>query len=329
VLRAHGYDVVDRHDYRYQAVKQPTVFGDRVVDVLDEIDGDVVVFQRPLTRDTVELMSVIRDKGAAIVVEVDDDFSHLPLRHPARTELNPIDRPDHNWRWLELACQRADLVTVSTPRLAEVYGSHGRVVVLPNYVPESYLKVDPVRRRIHPWIGWSGSTITHVGDLQVTKGGIAQALEATDAVLHVIGTGQGVREGLGAEPKRATGWVDIEFYPGAMAALDVGIAPLRLSPFNDAKSHLKMLEWAALGVPCIGSPTDEYTRFAEAGGGSLAYTPNDWAQLATSLLRSADCREAKGEHARQVVADGYTIEQHAHRWWDAWKQAADNRAAGC
>jgi hypothetical protein len=54
-----------------------------VTEVNEEIDADVVVFQRSLTRQKVELMAAIRRRGAAIVVEIDDDFSALPLRHPA------------------------------------------------------------------------------------------------------------------------------------------------------------------------------------------------------------------------------------------------------
>lgn len=65
VLRAAGYDVVDRYDHRYQAVKTPTPFGDRVTDVQEHIDGDVVVFQRPLRRDVVELMDVVRKRRSS------------------------------------------------------------------------------------------------------------------------------------------------------------------------------------------------------------------------------------------------------------------------
>lgn len=88
-LRASGFAVEDAYEHQYRGVMEPSVFSDRLTDLDEDVDADVVVFQRPLTRQKIELMAAIRHKGPAIVVEIDDDFSALPLRHPSRAHDQP------------------------------------------------------------------------------------------------------------------------------------------------------------------------------------------------------------------------------------------------
>jgi hypothetical protein len=40
--------------------------------------------------------------------------------------------------------------------------------------------------------------------------------------------------------------------------IHVGLVPLTRGPFNEAKSYLKGLEYAAAGIPFIATPTEEY-----------------------------------------------------------------------
>src|SRR5690606_32644218 len=139
--------------------------------------------------------------------------------------VHPRHNPATNREHLARACRVADLVTVTTPTLARRYGAHGRVAVLPNMVPAAYLEV--AGGGDGATIGWTGSLTTHPTDLQVTRGAVARAAEATGAHVRVVGTGVGVADALGlSEPPEATGWIDIGDYPTEMAKVDVGIVPL-------------------------------------------------------------------------------------------------------
>ena len=62
-------------------------------------------------------------------------------------------------------------------------------------------------------------------------------------------------------------------YTSSVAELGVGLVPLLDSAFNRAKSWLKGLEYAALGVPFVASPTPEYVKLAGLGAGLLADDP--------------------------------------------------------
>lgn len=321
-LAAQGHDVAVEFEHAYRGVMQPSVFGDRLVALADPVEADVVVLQRPLKRETVELIAALQDQGVAVVVEVDDDFHALHRRNPAWTETHPGRDRDKNRDWLALACQRADLVTVTTPALAERYGHHGRVRVLPNCVPERYLSLltKPKERLT---LGWSGSVVTHPGDLDQAKGAVQPVLDQHDAAFHVVGTGEGVQRALALRDEpTATGWLPIEDYPSGLADLDVGIVPLRASEFNEAKSWLKGLEMAAVGVPFVATPTSPYRSLVAEGAGWLAGTAGSWTSMVGALCASTGLRAHMAGKGREVAAR-WTVEGRAWQWMEAWADARD------
>lgn len=336
-LARQGHDVVVAHDETYQARWQPSVFGDRIIGLAQPVDADVVVMQRPLHRNRVELIEALQAEGVAVVVEIDDDFHAIHPRNPAWKGANPLSDPDVNRDWLMRACDRADLVTVSTPALAARYGTHGRVRILDNYVPTRYTLTQPGKYAAEHlgalahdgvMVGWSGSVDTHPGDLDVTQGAVAQAVRDTGARFGVIGTGKGVQRTLGLDdPPATSGWLPIIAYAEGLAMLDVGIVPLAAHTFNEAKSHLKGLEFAAVGVPFVASGTGPYRALAQAGIGWIAESPAEWRYLVSELIRDTAHREALAQAWRAEVSMRWTVEQNAWRWAEAWAHAAARKVA--
>ncbi len=86
----------------------------------------------------------------------------------------------------------------------------------------------------------------------------------------------------------------------ALATTDVQLAPLRTAdPFSDAKSEVKYLEAAALGVPTVASPTDAFRRIVRDGeNGFLAATPADWERRLLALIDDTGLRRRLGNRAR-------------------------------
>lgn len=288
----------------------------RVVGV-ERPDADVVVLQRPARRWWTDLIPHLQRHGVRVVIDVDDDFAHIPAGNIARDSLDPKLHPARNWEWIARACHLADLVTATTPALAARYARHGRVQVLPNLVPASYLDVHA--ERDGRTCGWTGSIETHPHDLETCGRTVQRALDANGWRFRVVGTGIGVRErlGLSAEPD-ATGWQPIENYPQLYASLDVAIVPLHRSPFNDAKSALKMGEAAALGVPVVASPTPDNLRLNKAGVGLIAPKPRDWARHLDRLMRSPDLRADIAGRGRDAMRTR-TYENRCGQWLIAWE----------
>ncbi len=143
---------------------------ERVVSVKDP-ECDVLVLQRPAHRHLIESIPHIQAYGTAVVVDYDDDFDSLHPRNQAYTHYQPETNPQLNKIWAKLASELADLVTVTTPALRKRYGEHGRAAILPNCIPEWYLKVDPFWpdefSTKRPSIGWAGNPHSHPGDLEI------------------------------------------------------------------------------------------------------------------------------------------------------------------
>ena len=300
-----------------------------------DIDADVVVLQRPLTAQLVTVVKALKAAGVAVVVEVDDDFEHIDPRNTAWPTVQPFNEhvTGRNYRHLRECCELADLVTVSTPALAELYGRHGRVEVIPNYVPTGYLHIEPPTREpgdVGLRLGWSGNVDTHPADLNVTRGAVGRLCRELAAPFHVIGDNDeriARQLGLDAGTKLAHtgGWLPLAKYPVGMSLLDVGIVPLDLTTFNEAKSWLKGLEWAAVGVPFAASPTGDYRRLAAAGAGVLVERPRDWYRVLRRLLLDDDYRDELGQAGKRAAAR-LTIEEHVDTYVAAWRSALDHAA---
>lgn len=289
-------------------------------------EADVVVLQRPLTDTLAQSIPMLQAQGIRVVVEIDDDFEMISRRNISWSAVHPASSPRRNWQHLREACRVADWVVVSTPALATRYGKHGRVSVVPNCVPSWYLGVE-AEPHDGVVVGWTGTVQTHPDDLQVTRGAVGRAVRAAGATFAVVGTGKGVRDRLGLdEQPLAAGWVPIERYPEAVAQFDVGIVPLELTAFNEAKSWLKGLEMAALGVPFVASPTGPYLELAKRGAGLTASKPREWESTVRRLALEGPERLERAEAAREV-ARRLTIEGHADRWLEAWGRAADQSFA--
>lgn len=302
---------------------------ERVVKVNDP-GCDVVVLQRPAHRHLVEVIPLLQAHGVAVVAEFDDDFNTIDPRNVAWAAYEPTRSPQSNKVWAARAAELADLVTVSTEALARRYGAHGRVVILPNYVPQSYLEVDIGARWWNgPTVGWAGNPGTHPGDLEVLGHAIPDLLTRnSDYWFHTIGTAKtlrvlGVTDGMQATSEE---WSSLERYPERLAHLDLGLAPLEDTAFNRAKSWLKPLEYASVGVPCLASPLAEYKKL---GVSEFVYTTarnhRVWRQAIERLLEREDLR-GLGEANRAAVA-GYTYEAHADEWVNAWANAIALRQA--
>jgi glycosyltransferase involved in cell wall biosynthesis len=284
-------------------------------------DADVCVIHRPCFPAVTEWIPRLQAHGVAVVVDIDDDLLNLHPQHAWAKKAADWAREQAS------AAQLADLVTASTPALADRYAPPGRAVVLRNCVPAGRLGLP--RASDGRTLGWGGSRRGHYGDLAVTGGAVADALKGTSWRFKVVGPAEGIRVDLGltSEPD-ATGGLAFDAYQDALGSLDVGIAPLAAEPFNEAKSALRGLELAARGVPFVASPLPEFQRLAGEGIGLLASTPKEWATELRHLMKDPGLREAQAARGREVVAAEHTYETQAHRWIDAWGTAIRRRQEG-
>jgi hypothetical protein len=318
--------------------------GDRQMRVTTDLEGnvthitmpfedvDVFVFQRITHRWLVGAVRYLRERGHAVVVDVDDDLDAIDPSNSAFHALHPRNegKPSfedptkpymHSWRNLAEVCRVASLVTVSSPALTRVYGAHGRVRVLPNVLADHYFEDFTPAPRDRLVVGWPATLHTHPNDPHVIGPGLARVLRELDVSFVTGGVPDDVGRAfmLGEDPP-SIGFVALQDWPRAVAELDVAVTPLANTRFNQAKSWLKPLECAAVGVPWIGSPRVEYRRLHELGCGVLAEKPKDWHRQLRRLITDDAWRQDRADAGRAVAAT-LRLRDHAWRWLEAWSDA--------
>lgn len=302
-----------------------------VVERLHEVgSADTVILNRPIEPGLSEQVRLWRAEGRTVIVDMDDDFDAVVPEHHIHGR--------YTTEALHAACEAANVVTCSTPALVHRYG-HGHGVLLRNRVPESYLSVTRRSRTIGmgiseapdggTWVGWYGSLGTHPRDPAMAGLAVGDVLNPHPETEFVyIGPEKDVPElerTFGLErPIRGLGYYSLNALPQILSEFDVGIVPLELNPFNDAKSALKGLEFAAVGVPVVASPTPEYRRMARGNGAHgmrpacwLATSRAEWRNQLGKLVRFPAWRAELAAHGRAWAAT-QTVEAHADDWRTVW-----------
>lgn len=292
-----------------------------IIDVKVPDDADVLVMQRLSHHWHAKVIEILRSKGVAMVIDMDDDLSNIHPDNKAFTNYHPRNpNTPFSWKNVEQACKSATLVTVSTKQLLGVYARHGRGHVIDNYVPQQYLQIKAEQEKV---FGWPGTTDSHPNDLQVT-GGAVQTLIEDGYEFRVVGPITGAKAALRLkEQPPHTGVVRMDDWAAEIAKLQVALAPLATTAFNSGKSRLKAIEAASVGVPWIGSPRAEYRRFhQESGSGLLVEGRKEWHRAVKQLMDDASMRQELGERGRAYM-QSQTVEANAWRLWEAWSRAHD------
>lgn len=345
ILRAAGHDVTVVHSKERHI--QIVMAGNNVrhVDIADDID--VVIFQRTTDQRLLPVITHLRERGIAVIIDVDDDLSSIHPDNPAWHQLDPHRairevklavamgkiKPDkaqgfadalsrqytHSWNHLGEACKRATLVTVSTPGLISRYGGPDKCHVLYNYVPKSYLDIAHDDNDV---VGWPATLFSHPNDPDALGNAISRLMD--DGIkFRCYSDLDGIKKAFGMNqiPEEVNS-VSIDQWPHEIAKLGIGIAPLAETLFNQRKSWLKPLELSATGVPWVASPRAEYRRLHNMGAGILAEKPKLWYKELKNLLNDEFRRKELSEAGRSVASE-LCIENHAWRFMEIWEKALE------
>lgn len=287
---------------------------------------DLVLIQRGFPRPQLkQLCEALLRSGKPIVYETDDYLQRVPDHHK---------KPDYNEALganIEWLARRADVVTVSTPYLAELFSTFSRrVVVLPNCLSDRLWTEALLRRPNKPpnilRLGLAGSK-HHQRDFSLVFGLIEEALARYDHVECVFyGT---LPEGIRPHQriKFVQGDYSYEDHPARLAGVnfDIALVPLAPNQFNRAKSNIKFLEFGFLGVSGLYADLEPYRDSVVHGenGFLCDAKPSSWREALFALIEDPVLRARIGQRARETVLAQHMLSRHAARWTQVWRQAIE------
>ena len=273
-------------------------------------DYDIVIGQR-IAGDSELWQNLCRNPNVLAVYDIDDDLLNID---PENVVPHSIYAPlrDGTQRNIEAS----DVVTASTPKLAEYLSRFNRNVhVVRNCVPNE-LPETPRRERLGLTVGWGGSMF-HQQDWHFMIDVLKQLRRVHPGIgLRTIGANymhglSGVSSG---------GFTTVEQYHQELD-FHIGLAPLTDTPFNQRKSWIKVLEYAARGIPCVASDVGQYGEWVVDGVNGYLIKPgviNDWVMAINSLTYD-DVRTRMAEAALRKARE-WTIGRQIDRWVNAYDQ---------
>jgi glycosyltransferase involved in cell wall biosynthesis len=270
-----------------------------------------------------------------LVYDLDDD---VWAWHP--TSDSAVYWNDERRLQAELNIQLANLVTTPSQGLARVLAHlNPNVRILPNTVPRWLTSMAPPQRDSGSFIiGWEGAH-QHVHDLEKIYRPVFRFMNKhPDAELHLWGPErdtwlpsvlQWLPPGLAGRVK-CYGWQpDVPTYYRSLA-MDVCLAPLEDTPYNDTKSAIRVQEHSALGIPVIASPSPAYDGYlVDGGNGYFASSAAAWEALLEKLYRNPALRIQLGTEGRRFARQWTTEAQAAVReriYVEAYSDRARSRA---
>ena len=117
-------------------------------------------------------------------------------------------------------------------------------------------------------------------------------------------------------------WVPVSQLAETMKGFDIGLLPLVDHAWNQSKSDLKYLQYAALGIPAVASPLPCYARTIESGAGLISEhnAPAAWYNNLKALILDEGLRRGIGARARQLVYLKHNIKDQVRVWVDVYER---------
>lgn len=273
-----------------------------------KIEPDVILIQRIMHEGVDEAIRMGQANGQLIINDLDDWYWGLDPSNQAFAASHPKHNKDENTNNYSKNVAASDILTVSTPYLAERMRNRVNcpIVVVPNYVDVE--RFTPVEHSDSdsPLVGWVGSIGHRSRDLETISGVLRPRIVSGDIRMHHSGHSEsapsfssmiGVEEGMVTTLPMSS----YRDYP-SLLKFDVGLVPLRDTPFNRAKSEIKGLEYAASGIPFIAQDLDSYRQLHNDWGGAfwLARRPQDWIK-GLNYYRDFDNRVAAADKLKKLV----------------------------
>lgn len=214
---------------------------------------------------------------------------------------------------------------------------------LSHYVPEVFINRNTASERMYACseearkkkkekldgqidVGYFSGSITHNADFEMIMPALVRVMKENPKLkLHVVGE-LDVPENMKVVESQIVRrkFVDWEKLPELIASVDINLAPITESIFNEAKSENKWVEAALVDVPTIASNFGAFSRMIEHGKtGLLCSTTQEWYAAIMKLAGDAAYRKQLAQNARAfcrkhclTIYTGYPLAKYIRSKWN-------------
>lgn len=292
----------------------------------DSLDAVVVQRTAVAPEQMDRFLELCKKRKLRVILEIDDNIFDLPEGTAVAVEYQDKSKS------LKTLAAASDLVTVSTPELAEAVKKYaGRIEVLPNALDERlWREAVNVFPRNETWTQDSAidilymGTRTHAEDLELLEPVIERLKEdySLNVTLNVIG-GEALKAasetwyqpipipyGL-SKYSEFVRWLRSEAYRWTFA-----VAPLVDNSINRSKSSLKYLDYAGMGLPAIFSKSPAYLAYIRDGENGLLVdnTTDAWVEKIMFAVNNCGVMKEISQAAQRDLWENHTIEAGAKRY---------------
>ena len=264
-----------------------------------------VIFRAPYTEKLGEFIRLAKELNKTVIYDIDDlviDTKYTDtIKYLDTMTKEERQGYDEGVRNMQKVLKMCDAVVTTTERLAQELAHYvPKVFVNRNTASEVMLQLSEEAYKAcreqkegssKVKLGYFSGSITHNDDFILIKPAVAKLMETYENVeLHIVGIldipkeFEAFKDRVIAHP-----FVEWQKLPELIASIDINLAPLEESIFNEAKSENKWVEAALVRVPTIASNLGAFEKMVEDGRtGILCSTPEEWYDKPSG--------EAEGEH---------------------------------
>ena len=316
-----------RVDHQVEQLRASGLYTDRIdyealtLDKLKYYRG-FIFFRCPITPIVEEFITTAKKENKAVFFDIDDlviDRKYTDTIEFVKN-MSKEDKAiyDDGVERMNRTLQMCDYLITTTEALANELKQYGKEVYINRNVASERmveLSLNAIKKKEEHEdiiLGYLSGSITHNPDMEMIKPALIKMMKKYKNVkLKLVGEIdlpkelEDLKEQIIIEP-----FMDWEYLPKTIASIDINLAPLEKSVFNEAKSENKWTEASLVKTVTIASDIGAFNQMIHDGkdGVLCENKVSSWEKALEKLITNQEYRQALAENAYQrVIKENVTV----------------------